>query len=94
MNAQYVPSKRLARYMAKYMLKKEPGGVFNININVQEPSNITKIYKSHIAACCMSSIEVIVLVLVLGKPIININTSITSVSKYQNFRTATVLPNP
>lgn len=46
MNAQYVSSRGLARYMTKYMLKKEPGGIFN----VREPGDSVDAYRSHISA--------------------------------------------
>src|SRR5262249_33620133 len=87
MNAQYVSSKGLARYMTKYMLKKESAGIFNIC----EPANSAEAYRSHIAAGRMSSLEV--MALLLGKPIIS--TSIAC--KYfrtdmPNFRTAVVIP--
>jgi hypothetical protein len=42
-NAQYVYSKGQAKYMTKYMLKKEPAGIFNIH----EPSNSAEAYISH-----------------------------------------------
>ena len=87
MNAQYVSSRGLARYMTKYMLKKEPGGIFN----VREPGDSVEAYRSHISACQMSSLET--MALLLGKPIIN--TSIACeyfTTAMPNFRTAVVLP--
>lgn len=87
MNVQYVSSKDLARYMTKYMLKKEPAGIFD----VREPSNSTEAYRHHIAARRMSSLKV--MALLLGKPIINISISCEYfTTDMPNFRTAVILP--
>jgi hypothetical protein len=87
MNAQYVSSKGLARYMTKYMLKKEPSSLFNI----RESANSIEAYKPHVSARRMSSLEV--MALLLGKPIINTSIACSYfTTDLPNLRTAVVLP--
>src|SRR6266542_1140975 len=60
-NAQYVSTKGLGKYLSKYVVKSEPSHVFNISEGDK--------YREHVVARCLSSMEC--MFLLLGEPICN-----------------------
>src|SRR4051794_34592632 len=83
MNAQYITNKGFARYMVKYIAKRESSHVFNIHEN--------DLLREHVIARCLGSMEL--MFLLLGHSICNSSVTVKFITtELPPTRSRTILP--